>query len=46
MDGVCPEYRAATEDELQLFPGGARFGSFARTLLVECRYFLPWALNR
>lgn len=46
MQGVCPEYRDATDDELQLLPGGARFGSFARTLLVECRYFLPWALHR
>ncbi|KAE8743253.1 hypothetical protein FOCC_FOCC011133 [Frankliniella occidentalis] len=46
MEGVCPEYRDATDEELQLLPGGARFGSFASTLLVECRYFLPWALNR
>lgn len=46
MVGVCPEYRGATDEELQLFPGGARFGSFASTLLIECRYFLPWALHR
>ncbi|KAK3926945.1 D-aspartate oxidase [Frankliniella fusca] len=46
MEELCPEYRDATEDELQLIPGGARFGTYASTLIVECRYFLPWALHR
>lgn len=48
MAGVCAEYRNATDDELQRLPvpGGARFGAFVRTLLVECHYHLPWALAR
>jgi len=46
MEDVVPEYRWATESELELCGGGWKYGSFCETLLIECRKYLPWAMTK
>ncbi|BET02906.1 D-aspartate oxidase [Nesidiocoris tenuis] len=46
LEDVVPEYRSMTEDEMNQFPGGWKWGSYYSTLLIECRFFLPWAEKR
>ncbi|KAF5306431.1 hypothetical protein FQR65_LT07343 [Abscondita terminalis] len=46
LEGLLPIYRAATEEELELCPGGWKYGSFLSTLLIECELYLPWAARK
>lgn len=46
MKTVCPVYRTATEEELELCNGGWKFGSFYNTLITDCSLYLPWALEK
>ncbi|RZF48265.1 hypothetical protein LSTR_LSTR006232 [Laodelphax striatellus] len=46
LEDIVPIYRSATNEELKLCPGEWQYGSYFTTLLIECRRFLPWALNR
>uniref|UniRef100_A0A146KN86 D-aspartate oxidase n=1 Tax=Lygus hesperus TaxID=30085 RepID=A0A146KN86_LYGHE len=43
LEGLVPEYREATAEEMAQFPGGWKWGSFYTTLLIENRFHLPWA---
>lgn len=46
IEKLVPVYRRATESELRLCPGDWKYGSFFTTLLIESKYFLPWAIDR
>ncbi|XP_063244542.1 D-aspartate oxidase isoform X2 [Bacillus rossius redtenbacheri] len=46
LEGLVPTYRAASEEELHIYPGGWKHGSFFTTLVTDCRKFLPWAMYR
>lgn len=46
LENLLPLYRRATEEELSLYPGNWKYGSFFTTLLTECRKFLPWGMHR
>ncbi|XP_054286846.1 D-aspartate oxidase-like [Macrosteles quadrilineatus] len=46
MVGVAAEFRPATHQELLQYPGNWKYGSFMTTLLICCRTFLPWLLER
>ncbi|KAF6202517.1 hypothetical protein GE061_002913 [Apolygus lucorum] len=43
LEGLVPEYRNATAEELRQYPGGWKYGSYYTTLLIENRFYLPWA---
>nr|CAD7454903.1 unnamed protein product [Timema tahoe] len=45
LEKVVPIFRAATQDELLLYPGNWKYGSFFTTLITECHKFQPWALS-
>lgn len=46
LEDLVPEYRPVTDDELGQFPGGWKYGSYLTTLLIENRFYLPWAAQR
>lgn len=46
MEKLCPVYRAATEEELELCCGDWKYGSFFTTLITDNTLYLPWALNK
>lgn len=46
MEVLCPTYRRATDEELQLCPGGWKYGSYFTTLLTDTSRFLPWAMEK
>uniref|UniRef100_A0A224XFF2 Putative d-aspartate oxidase n=1 Tax=Panstrongylus lignarius TaxID=156445 RepID=A0A224XFF2_9HEMI len=46
LEGVLPVYRQVTEEELNMYPGGWKFGSYSTTLLIECKDYLPWAMAK
>ncbi|XP_071454372.1 D-aspartate oxidase isoform X2 [Hetaerina americana] len=46
MKKVAPVYRYATEEELKVYPGNWKYGSYCVTLGIECRRLLPWSLLR
>lgn len=45
MKEICPTYRDATEEELELCNGGWKYGSFYTTLITDCGLYLPWAMK-
>ncbi|KAF2366531.1 FAD dependent oxidoreductase [Trinorchestia longiramus] len=47
LEKLLPEYRMLTHAELQGLPGGPyKYGSCYRTLIIECRRFLPFLMKR
>ncbi|XP_014293550.1 D-aspartate oxidase [Halyomorpha halys] len=47
LEHVLPVYRAVDEDELaSIAPGDWKYGSFMTTLLIECRQYQPWAMQK
>ncbi|CAG9762410.1 unnamed protein product [Ceutorhynchus assimilis] len=46
MEKVCPVYRAATKEELDLCPGDWKYGSYFTTLLTQTSFFIPWTINK
>uniref|UniRef100_A0A1B6M584 FAD dependent oxidoreductase domain-containing protein n=1 Tax=Graphocephala atropunctata TaxID=36148 RepID=A0A1B6M584_9HEMI len=44
--GVASEYRPATPQEMQKYRGDWKYGTFIQTLLIRCRTFLPWIIER
>ncbi|XP_073968879.1 D-aspartate oxidase-like isoform X1 [Rhodnius prolixus] len=46
LEGLVPVYRQVTEEELNMCPGGWKYGSFSASLLIECRNYLPWAISQ
>ncbi|XP_059469033.1 D-aspartate oxidase [Neocloeon triangulifer] len=45
LETVVPVYRAMSEDELEEYPGW-KWGSFYKTLIIECREYQPWAIEK
>ncbi|XP_043793401.1 D-aspartate oxidase isoform X1 [Apis laboriosa] len=46
IEDLVPIYRKATDEEFELVEGNWKYGSFFRTLLTECKLYLPWARNK
>ncbi|XP_049959273.1 D-aspartate oxidase isoform X2 [Schistocerca serialis cubense] len=46
LEKLLPLFRRATEEELSLYPGNWKYGTFYTTLVTECRKFLPWGMHR
>ncbi|KAG8332697.1 hypothetical protein J6590_015512 [Homalodisca vitripennis] len=46
MDGAVPEHRPATRQEMLHYLGNWKYGTFMRTLLIRCRTFLPFLIER
>ncbi|XP_014243273.1 D-aspartate oxidase [Cimex lectularius] len=46
LEGLLPEYREVTEEELKICPGDWKYGSYYKTLVIECRLYLPWLTKR
>uniref|UniRef100_T1IJ22 FAD dependent oxidoreductase domain-containing protein n=1 Tax=Strigamia maritima TaxID=126957 RepID=T1IJ22_STRMM len=46
LEDILPIWRKLDEDELKPFPGNWKYGSTFKTVLVECRRFLPWMTKK
>lgn len=47
LETLLPVYRTVDGDELTSIPTGDwKYGSYLTTLLIECRQFQPWAMQR
>jgi len=45
LANVCPVYRDMSENELEPYPGW-KWGAFYKTLIIECREWQPWAIEK
>ncbi|KAL0278585.1 UNVERIFIED_CONTAM: hypothetical protein PYX00_000365 [Menopon gallinae] len=46
LEGAVPEYRILSSEEVAKCPGSWKYGCFLKSLLINGRLFLPWALGR
>ncbi|KAL1506312.1 hypothetical protein ABEB36_005700 [Hypothenemus hampei] len=46
LENICPLYRPATNEELNLCPGNWKYGSFFTTLLTQSSYYIPWTIRK
>lgn len=52
MENCSPLYREATDEELRAHSSAVdgapviKYGTFFKSIVVECKLFLPWALNK
>lgn len=46
LEKICPVYRQATKEELNLCPGQWKYGSYYLTLLTQSSFYLPWGIDK
>lgn len=42
----CYNKRPLTREELEVLPGNPRYGYFTDSLMIECRRYLPWLMEK
>ncbi|XP_076036286.1 D-amino acid oxidase 1 [Oratosquilla oratoria] len=46
LESVLDEFRPCTKEELEIYPGDWKYGSFYKTILIENRRYLPYLTEK
>lgn len=46
MRELSPDFRKVTDEDKQPYNVDFKYGTYLSTMLIPCRKFLPWALEK